>query len=58
MAQVVESLLLEAVFNVVPTNAYFCEIDGERFPVSRWAGHLNEIANALFASLILDEIRD
>jgi len=58
VALVAESLLLEAGVNVVSTSEYYRLLDGEQLQVSRWEGHPNEIANALFASLLLEEIRD
>lgn len=55
-ALVAEELARRAGIQVIPSAAYFEAYDGRNLAVSRWEGHPNELANALFASLFYREI--
>jgi hypothetical protein len=42
---------------VVDSEDFYRRYDGQRFRVSRWEGHPNEAANAIWASELADVIR-
>jgi hypothetical protein len=52
IAKVAERLMTEAGMEVVPTESYYQRYDGRDFRVSRWEGHPNEEANAIFAAML------
>ena len=56
LAKVAERAARRAGMRVVESEGYFREFDGRKFPVSKWEPHPNEIAHAIFAGLLADEI--
>ncbi len=57
-ADIAESLLEEAGFRVVGSQRYFEHFDGQALRVSAWEGHPNEIAHAVFASLLAEPVTE
>ncbi len=51
-----EAHMQAAGLTVVPSAPYFAAYDGRRMAVSRWEGHPNELAHALYASLLYPQI--
>ncbi len=56
LAMVAERAAQRAGMRVVESEEYFREFDGRKFPVSKWERHPNEIAHAIFAGLLAEEI--
>jgi lysophospholipase L1-like esterase len=58
VAAIAEALLHDAGFDVIDVQSYYRAYHGSRnLQVSPWEGHPNELANALFASLIIRSMR-
>lgn len=53
VAMLAERLLEDAGMEVVETSSFYAGYSGSNFSVSRWEGHPNEIANAIFAGMLL-----
>jgi lysophospholipase L1-like esterase len=56
ISQTAERLMQEAGFAVVSLNSYYETFNGRRFIVSRWEGHPDEEANAIFASMLYEHL--
>lgn len=56
IAAIAESLARKAGMTVIPTEHYYATVD-EPMGVSRWEGHPNEKAHALFAELLLPQLQ-
>ncbi len=54
--QAAERHLSAAAINVVSSEPYFSAYQGRALAVSKWEGHPNELANALYASMLLPEV--
>ncbi len=52
-----ESRLQAAGMDVIETDPYYRHFDGRDFRVSRWEGHPNEIANAIWAVMLDRHLR-
>jgi lysophospholipase L1-like esterase len=57
LALAAEQELREAGIETVDSEAFYRRYDGRSFRVSRWEGHPNEQANAIWASELADVIR-
>lgn len=57
ISRVAERLMAEAGFDVISLEDYYRRYDGRLFFVSRWEGHPDEEANAIFASMLFDHLR-
>ncbi len=58
-ALIAEKHLRDAGFQVIGADGYFQAYDGRRdLHVSPWEGHPNELANALYASLLIEALRE
>ena len=55
-ARAAEAHLRAAGVDVVTSDTYFQAYDGRNLGVSRWEGHPNELAHALYASLLYPKI--
>lgn len=58
IAQAAESHLKSAGMDVIDSAPYYSQFDGLSLRVSRWEGHPNEIANAIWAVMLGRHIRD
>jgi lysophospholipase L1-like esterase len=56
ISQTAERLMREAGFVVISLDPYYEAFNGRRFIVSRWEGHPDEEANALFAAMLYDHL--
>lgn len=56
IARVAETLLTQAGIDVVKTENFYKRFDGVAMHVSPWEGHPNEMAHAIFASMILKKL--
>lgn len=56
VALAAEKHLLAAGINVVHSRPYFDAYEGRTMTVSQWESHPNELANALFASMLIADI--
>jgi len=54
ISQTAERLMKEAGFVVVSVDPYYHAYNGKHFLVSRWEGHPDEEANAIFAAMLYD----
>ncbi len=52
IAQLAEQLLAAGGLDVVDTSGYYLQFDGTRFHVSPFEGHPNEVANAIWATML------
>ncbi len=52
ITEVAESALKSAGMTVIPTDSYYRHFAGARFGISKWEGHPNEIAHAIWATMI------
>ena len=57
VARIAERLLEEAGMSVVPSDPFYRRYDGATFAVSRWEGHPNEEALAIFAAMLAEDLR-
>ena len=57
ISQLGEKLMREAGFDVISLDGYYKRYNGRSFTVSRWEGHPDEEANAIFASMLYDHLR-
>lgn len=57
LAIAAEQQLRQAGIQVVDSGDFYRRYDGQNFRVSRWEGHPNEAANAIWASELADVIR-
>ena len=58
LALAAERHLAAAGMTVVETEAYYRRFDGRNFAISRWDGHPNEEANAIFALFLERALRE
>jgi len=58
LTRVLELRLREAGMDVISTEQYYAVFDGERFRVSKWEGHPNEVANIIWATMLADHLVD
>lgn len=56
ISQTAERLMKEAGFNVISLDPYYEAFNGKSFVVSRWEGHPDEEANAIFAAMLYDHL--
>jgi lysophospholipase L1-like esterase len=56
ISQTAERLMKEAGFDVILLDPYYEAFNGKRFIVSRWEGHPDEEANAIFAAMLYDHL--
>lgn len=56
LARMAEQSMREAGFTVIPTDDYYRTYDGRSLAISRWEGHPNEEANAIFATMIANAL--
>ncbi len=57
VTQHAERLLEAAGMTVIETEDYYQRFEGRKFRVSQWEGHPDEEAHAIFAGMILEQIR-
>ena len=57
ITQVAEEALKDAGGEVVPTQDYYRRYDNHQMNVSNWEGHPNEVANYIWAAMIMDRLR-
>jgi hypothetical protein len=57
ISQLGEKFMREAGFDVISLDNYYKRYNGRSFRVSRWEGHPDEEANAIFASMLYDHLR-
>jgi hypothetical protein len=57
ISQLGEKLMRDAGFDVISLDGYYKRYNGRTFRVSRWEGHPDEEANAIFASMLYDHLR-
>jgi lysophospholipase L1-like esterase len=57
LAVTAEAELRAAGIDVVDSEAFYRRYDGQNFRVSRWEGHPNEEAHAIWASMLASKIR-
>lgn len=53
IARLAEQLMTQSRFDVIPTESYYAQYDGQFFPVSRWEGHPDEEAHAIWAGILI-----
>jgi len=58
LALAAERQIAAAGMTVVETEAYYRRFDGRNFAISRWDGHPNEEANAIFATFLARVLRE
>jgi hypothetical protein len=56
ITEVAERAMQSAGMHVIPTDKYYQHFAGANFSVSRWEGHPNEIANAIWAAMIANDL--
>jgi GDSL-like lipase/acylhydrolase family protein len=56
IAAVADESMRKAQFDLIPAEDYYRSYDGRRFFVSRWEGHPDEEAHAIFATRIADHL--
>ncbi len=56
ISRVAERLLGQAGMDVIDTEDFYARFNGAAMHVSRWEGHPNELANAVFANMFLKEL--
>lgn len=56
ISRIAEDLMRKAGFDVVSLEGYYEKYNGQQFRVSRWEGHPNEEAYAIFAALLGDHL--
>jgi hypothetical protein len=57
ISQLGEKLMRDAGFDVISLDGYYKRYHGRSFTVSRWEGHPDEEANAIFASMLFENLR-
>jgi len=57
ITQIAVGQLEDAGMDVIGTAPFYRQLDGRRLNVSRWEGHPNEIANAIWAAMLDRHIR-
>jgi lysophospholipase L1-like esterase len=58
ISQIAERYLKAAGMTVVETKEYYDRFNGQNFAVSKWEGHPNEIANAIWAKMIYAHLKN
>ena len=56
ISQTAERLMKEAGFDVISVDPYYEAFNGKRFIVSRWEGHPDEEANAIFGAMLYEHL--
>ena len=56
ISQTAERLMKEAGFDVISVDPYYEAFNGKRFNVSRWEGHPDEEANAIFGAMLYEHL--
>jgi lysophospholipase L1-like esterase len=56
VTKVAERYLKEAGMSVIDTSDYYRRFAGENLSISKWEGHPNQIANAIWARMIADAL--
>jgi single-stranded-DNA-specific exonuclease len=54
----IDGALTAAGATVIPTENYYRQYSNQQMNVSRWEGHPNEIANGIWANMIIRALRD
>ncbi len=57
VAQVAERSMKDAGMDVIGMAPYYRQFEGQNFRVSRWEGHPNEVANAIWATMLDRHLR-
>ncbi len=58
ITKVAEAALRDAGMDVIPMEDYYRRHDHEVMQVSEWEGHPNEVANYIWAGMIMDRLRE
>ena len=57
IARVAEKAVISAGAELIPTEDFYRRYNGEPMTVSKWEGHPNEIANIIWANMILQKLK-
>ena len=57
ISRIAESALSKAGMDVIPTEDYYRQFHHTDFKISHWEGHPNEVANYIWASMILKKLQ-